>query len=143
MAFRNHVMICIVLLGVSGLVLGCSSDDGTLAPAQVNEAPPAAVSGLSATLTSEGGIALRWDASTQPNLRGYNVYRHDSSQSAIGLLNASPLSENRYVDTNVQQGSVYEYLVTAVSAKGLESAFATVTISTAQTRDKGVRRDLE
>jgi hypothetical protein len=142
MTFRKHVMISIVLLCVSGFFLGCSSDDGTLAPAATDEAPPAAVSGLTYTLMSNGDIALRWDASTQPNLRGYNVYRHHPSQSAIGVLNASPLSDNRFVDTSSQRDEVYEYLVTTVSAKGLESAFTTITISTSRRGVKDLDRDM-
>jgi fibronectin type 3 domain-containing protein len=143
MTFRKHVMISIVLLSISGLLLGCSSDDTTLAPTATDEAPPAAVSGLTATLTSSGDVALRWDASTQPNLRGYNVYRHNPSQSAIGTLNASPLTDNRYVDTGAQSDAVYEYMVTAVSARGLESAFTTVTISTSRTNVKDTGREID
>jgi fibronectin type 3 domain-containing protein len=101
------------------------------------------VSGLQVTLYSNGDVALSWDASTQPNLRGYNVYRHIVSGNAIGALNRSPLANNRYIDTSAMRGYRYEYMVTAVSVKGLESAFATISVLTERdnTRDTGLVRD--
>lgn len=145
MTFRMHVMIAIILLAFAGLLSGCG-DDSTVAPAAppTDEAPPAAVSGLRVTLNANGDVGLVWDASTQPNLRGYNVYRHLVSESAIGLLNNLPLTDNRYTDTNAQRGQHYEYMVTAVSTKGLESAFATASIVTERmnARDIGMDRDI-
>jgi len=129
MTFRKHVMIGVAALCVSALLFGCSSED-TVAPAPVNEAPPVVVSGLSATLTSDGNVALRWDASAQPNVRGYNVYRHVASEYAIGKLNVDPIAQNRYIDSNVDQGLVYEYAVTAVTVRGQESGYAMISINT-------------
>jgi hypothetical protein len=144
MTFRLHVVIGILLLCFAGLMMGCS-DDGTVVEPVVptDEAPPAAVSGLQVTLYSNGDVALSWDASTQPNLRGYNVYRHIVSGNAIGALNRSPLANNRYIDTSAMRGYRYEYMVTAVSVKGLESAFATISVLTERdnTRDTGLVRD--
>jgi fibronectin type 3 domain-containing protein len=140
MTVRKYVMISAVLLCVSGLLLGCSDDNPvTLPTVPVDEAPPTAVSGLNAILTAGGDVALSWDASSSPNLRGYKVYRHNVSDQAIGLLTASPVTDNRYVDSSVETGPKYEYMVTSVSVKGLESAYATVTIDTDTTRknDRG------
>ena len=136
MTFRKYVMISMVLLCGSVLMLGCSSDD----PAPLglgDEAPPAAISGLSARLLSGGDVELTWDASTQPRVSGYNVYRVVESEQGIGRLNTSPIANNRYIDTSVALGPVYQYLVTAVSAKGLESAFTAVSINTDPKRGKG------
>lgn len=136
MTFRKYVMISMVLLCGSALLLGCSGDD----PAPLglgDEAPPAAISGLSARLLSGGDVELTWDASTQPNVSGYNVYRLVESEQGIGRLNTSPIANNRYIDTSALQGPVYQYLVTAVSAKGLESAFVAVSINTDPHRGKG------
>jgi fibronectin type 3 domain-containing protein len=141
MTFRMHVMIGIVLLCFAGLLTGCN-EDSAVAPEETTpaiEAPPAAVSGLRVMLNTNGDVTLRWDASTQPNLRGYNVYRHIVSESAIGILNVSPLTDNRYTDTTTERGQRYEYLVTAVSAKGLESAYAAVSVVT----ERGNVRDIE
>jgi fibronectin type 3 domain-containing protein len=128
-------MISIVLLSVTGLLLGCSDDDTVAPNATVNEAPPAIVMGLAATMTP-AGIELTWIASSQPNLGGYNVYRHISSTSAITKINSSLVGENRYIDTTAQNGPVYEYLVTAVTVRGTESAYAAITINTSPERTK-------
>jgi fibronectin type 3 domain-containing protein len=131
MTVRKYVMISAVLLCVSGLLLGCSNDDPiTLAPVPVDEAPPTAVSGLNAMVTTGGSVALSWNVSSSPNLRGYKVYRHNVSDQVIGLLTASPVTDARYVDSSIEQGATYEYRVTAVSVKGLESAYATITVDT-------------
>ncbi len=135
MTFRKYVMISMVLLCGSALLLGCSDDDPA-APAPGNEAPPAVISGLSIRMLSDSEVELSWDASTQPNLSGYNLYRHIQTEQAIGRLNSTPSTSNRYVDATISKGPVYEYLVTAVSAKGLESAYAAITIST-NDRGKG------
>ena len=145
MTVRTYVMISAVLLCASGLLLGCSNDDPiTLAPVPVDEAPPTAVSGLNAMVTSGGSVALSWDVSSSPNLRGYKVYRHNVSDQAIGLLTASPVTDNRYVDSAVEIGPTYEYLVTAVSVKGLESAYSAITVDTdtsiRDTRGTGLER---
>ena len=143
MTFRMHVMIGILLLCFVGLMMGCGENSAVAPPLPTDEAPPAAVSGLTVTLHSNGDVALRWDASSQLNLRGYNVYRHIVTDNAIGALNDSPLSDNRFIDTSTQRGQHYEYMVTAVGAKGLESAFATVSIVTERrnVRDTGIIRD--
>jgi fibronectin type 3 domain-containing protein len=143
MTFRKHVMISIVLLCVTGLLIGCS-EDGTVAPAATTyEAPPIAVSGLTVKLLSNGAVSLMWDANTQPNLRGYNVYRHSPSESAIALLNSSPVGQNRYTDATVERGPVYEYMVTSVSTKGAESAFTSITINTDPPADRGIKPGIQ
>jgi hypothetical protein len=129
-------MISIILLCGSALLLGCSDDDN---PVTIpgDEAPPVAISNLTVRMLSGGDVELSWDASTQANLRGYNVYRHIKSEQAIGKLTASPITANRFVDSSVSEGPVYEYFVTAVSSKGLESAYAGIWIDTHPSKSKG------
>lgn len=135
MTFRKHVMISIVLLSVTGLLFGCS-DDETVAPnTTVDEAPPALVLGLAAAMT-DNGVELTWIPSSLPNLGGYNVYRHITSESAITQLNSSLVSGNRYLDTTAKKGPVYEYLVTVVTARGTEGAYAAITVNTDPTSAK-------
>jgi hypothetical protein len=135
MTIRKHVIIGIVLLCFSGFVLGCS-EDSAISPAPQNEAPLIAPFNLRAMLCAEG-VSLSWDASTQPNVVGYNMYRHEAEQNQIGRLNDEPITINRYIDTTVEPGVRYEYLVTAVSVRGTESAFASVMIDTSPANDRG------
>lgn len=140
MTFRKHVMISIVLLSISGLLLGCGDDSTVAIPEPALEAPPAAPSGLSVELNADGYVELTWDANSQPNIRGYNVYRHIVSQSAIATLNDAPLTETSFIDDQIDRGPVYEYMVTSVTTRGTESAYSTIQINTTR-GDKG--QDLE
>lgn len=141
MTFRKHVMITIVLLSISGLLLGCS-EDSTVAPNTTYEAPPAAPAGLIARVNSDGFVVLMWQANTQPNIRGYNVYRHLVSESAIARLNNQPLPDSKYIDYNVNSGRQYEYMVTSVTDRGTESAYSIVRVNTSF-GDKGVNFDTQ
>jgi fibronectin type 3 domain-containing protein len=118
MTFRKYVMISMVLFCGSALLLGCS-EDNPASPTTLDEAPPAAISGLSIRMLSGGDVELNWDASTQPNLNGYHVYRHIKSEHAIGRLTTSPIASNRYIDNNASTGPVYEYFVTAVGPRAM------------------------
>jgi fibronectin type 3 domain-containing protein len=52
---------------------------------------------------------------------GYNSYRSTGSSSAYHLLNSSPDPQTTYVDSTVQTGVTYDYIVTSVDSSGLES----------------------
>jgi hypothetical protein len=69
-------------------------------------------------------VNLTWDApSTSPDpVAGYNVYRSPSGGSSYQLLNASVESQTSYVDTTVQSGQTYDYIVESVDANGVESS---------------------
>jgi beta propeller repeat protein len=84
---------------------------------------PAAPHGLSAAGSPEG-VALDWQANTEGDLVGYNVYRGDSGDGAYTRLNAELLPENAlsYEDADAPKGVVSFYRVTAVDASGNESA---------------------
>ena len=65
---------------------------------------------------------LSWTASTTPNVT-YNVYRSTSSTGPFTTpLNSSPITGTTYVDTTVQAGQTYYYVVSAVAANGTQSA---------------------
>ena len=65
---------------------------------------------------------LSWTASTTANVT-YNVYRATTSTGPFTTpLNSSPITGTTYVDTTVQAGQAYYYVVTAVAADGTESA---------------------
>lgn len=64
---------------------------------------------------------LTWQASTDV-VDGYNVYRgtNPPGNEASKPLNASPIVELTFVDTTVQVGVAYDYVVTALK-NGSES----------------------
>jgi fibronectin type 3 domain-containing protein len=137
MAFRKQVMITVALLTISGLLFGCSSDDNTVSPAPPTEAPLIAPSNVTATRMANGDISLTWDSITQANLKGYNVYRLSSEDMQIGLLNVTPLTTNRYLDTNTEDRAFYQYFVASISVKNVESSPTSVTLYNVTKEPKG------
>ena len=79
------------------------------------------------------------DASTQPNLKGYNVYRFDLENYQIGRLNPSPLAQNSYTDHGAQRNVDYEYRITSVSVKDVESGYSAVSVTVPP--DNATRKD--
>jgi fibronectin type 3 domain-containing protein len=49
---------------------------------------------------------------------GYNVYRTPSGSSSYQLLNSSVVTQAAYVDSSVQSGQTYNYIVKSVDASG-------------------------
>jgi hypothetical protein len=68
-------------------------------------------------------VTLTWDApsSSADPVAGYHVYRSTGGSSAYTLLNSSGDTQTTFVDTNVQSGATYDYIVKSVDASGVES----------------------
>ena len=68
-------------------------------------------------------VELSWNApssSTDP-IAGYNIYRSTGSSTSYQLLNSSVDTQTTYVDTTVQSGLNYDYIVESVDASGVVS----------------------
>ncbi len=86
--------------------------------------PPAIPSGLQAVATGVGqqpGIDLVWTPDTEPDLAGYNVFRHEEGGEAV-KINQDPVKTPSYRDTTAASGHTYYYSVSAVDVRGNESA---------------------
>jgi hypothetical protein len=91
------------------------------------------------TLTGTGSatsyeVNLTWDApttSTDP-VAGYNVYRSPSGATSYQELNTSAITQTSYVDTAVQAGQAYDYIVESVDASGVTSAPSNMASATIQ-----------
>ena len=125
MAFRKHAITTVALLCLSGLLIGCSSDNTPTTPTITAEAPMLPPTNVTFNNLSNGAVSISWDANTQSHLKGYNVYRAVASGNAIGKINPSLLTATSYVDNSVDGHSVYKYWVSSVSAKNAESAMST------------------
>ena len=128
MTLRKQLLAGVVLLALSGLLLGCS--DSTTTPVSPDEAPMVAPSDVIATIKSGGSVEITWAPSTQLNVAGYNVYRIDRRTGDGGRLNPAIVTVNCYLDESTQRGRRYEYRVTAVSAANVESPFSAVIVAT-------------
>ena len=95
--------------------------------------PPAAPSGLQAVFSETSGrqfIDLTWNANTERDLAGYNVFRGRSPGNR-SKLNTQILQIPSFRDPSVLPGEAYYYSVTAVDLRGNESEpspFATETV---------------
>lgn len=75
------------------------------------------------TAAPQHSVSLSWTASTS-TVVGYKVYRATQSGGPYAVLNSSPDPSTTYTDSNVQAGSTYYYVVTAVDSSGTESAYS-------------------
>jgi hypothetical protein len=77
-----------------------------------------------ANLTAVPGdrsVILDWDNNTEPDLKGYNVYRSNVSGSGYVKLNNETVTESGYADSNLSNGTTYFYIVRAVNNSENES----------------------
>ncbi len=79
------------------------------------------LSGTAENVTHE--VDLSWDApsSSPVPIVGYNIYRSPGGSTAYQLVNSSVDSQTTYVDSTVQAGSTYGYIVESVDSSGVES----------------------
>jgi hypothetical protein len=85
------------------------------------------VLGLSGTGESYA-VDLSWDApssSTDP-VAGYNVYRALSGTTAYQQLNSSADTQVAFVDSTVQAGLTYDYMIESVDASGVKSVASNI-----------------
>ena len=92
-------------------------------------ATPAAPAGLTAT-AGIGTVSLDWNDNNESYLGGYNVYRSTTSGSDYIKLNGTLLSSSNYTDDSVANGTIYYYVVTAVSTGSMESDYSNETSAT-------------
>jgi hypothetical protein len=86
--------------------------------------PPAVPTGLQAVATGVGqqpGIDLVWAPDVEPDLAGYNIYRHEEGGQPE-KINEDLVKSPSYRDTGVVAGHTYSYSVSAIDARGNESA---------------------
>src|SRR5271155_1473840 len=69
-------------------------------------------------------VDLSWEApsSSPMPIVGYDIYRSTGGTSTYQLVNSSVDTETTYVDSTVQSGSTYDYMVKSVDSSGVQSA---------------------
>lgn len=69
-------------------------------------------------------VSLTWIASISSGVTGYNLYRATTAGGPYTKVNSTPVSASSYTDTNVQAGTTYYYVATAVTSDKTESAYS-------------------
>ena len=103
--------------GVLSISLGPRSAAIYIAQAGQDLTPGSVPADLTAT-AGNGQVTLAWSAA--PDASGYNVYRSQLSGGGYQLVGAS--ASTGYVDSAVENGEQYFYVVKALDAAGNESA---------------------
>ena len=101
-----------------------SEDPGRLTFFVADNAPPAALTGVSGSLISEDTIEITWPASTDMNAAGYHVYRGFAGEEEMMRLTAEPgeLLMLSLTDQVPSLGRQYRYAVRVLGQNGIESS---------------------
>ncbi len=93
--------------------------------------PPATPSGVQAVYSTAERpfIDLTWTPNNEPDLAGYNVYRHIASEAPV-KINSELVKTPRFADPAIQPGMKYFYSVSAVDLRGNESGRSEETTET-------------
>ena len=84
--------------------------------------PPAAPLNLVVQSAGSDALRLTWNANVEPDLAGYKVYRSLTQGGPYALLNPAALvTATAYLDSDLDGGHTYYYVVTAVDNGGHES----------------------
>jgi len=96
---------------------------GFVVQAAAADEPPAPPTGLVATAGNEM-VSLDWNNNSESDLAGYNVYRSTTQGSGYGKINTSLVGNSDYIDNDVDNGTPYYYVVTAVDEAYQESGYS-------------------
>ncbi len=86
--------------------------------------PPATPSGLQAVFSGSGQkpfVDLIWAPNTEPDLAGYNIYRHEQGTQPV-KINSELVKAPAFRDSGALRGNQYFYSVSAIDVRGNESA---------------------
>jgi hypothetical protein len=95
----------------------------------IENMPPAAPTGLSATAITNKRIDLDWDDNTEPDVAGYNVCRSTASGGPYAQI-AFGVAASDYIDNTLNDYTTCYYVVTAVDTSSNESDNSNVASAT-------------
>jgi fibronectin type 3 domain-containing protein len=137
MAFRKQAALALALASVI-MFLGCT--DQLNAPTTTDEQPVLPPTNVTAYALNNGAVRVRWDASSQPTINGYNLYRREVGYGSPKRVNSARILATQFLDDNTAVPKEYEYRVTAVNSKGKESHWTSVIIETRLVVDPGTTK---
>jgi predicted small lipoprotein YifL len=90
-----------------------SAPSPVVAATPMDLTPPSPPTHLVA-VPSETAVRLAWNASPEPDVAGYLVYRAEAAGAAFAPLTPAPIPTTTHVDRGVERRRRYTYVVTAV-----------------------------
>jgi fibronectin type 3 domain-containing protein len=128
MAFRKQAALALALASVI-MFLGCTDE---LNAPTTDEQPVLPPTNVSAFAMSDGTVRVKWDASSELTINGYNVYRREVGHGSPKRVNGTRVLDTQYLDDGTVVPKQYEYRVTAVNSRGKESHWSSVVVTTRQ-----------
>lgn len=123
-AYDYRVTVVTVVAPGNGIEQQVEGDDTPSVTVVAHDVfPPAVPTGLQAVFSGPGQklfIDLIWAPDTEPDLAGYNVYRHESNSQPV-KLNSDLVKTPTFRDADVLAGHQYSYSVSAVDVRANES----------------------
>ncbi len=92
----------------------------------VDTIPPEKPTGLTVNISGRNGDALmlNWNANTEGDVAGYNIYRSTTSGSGYIQINTELISGTSFQDTGLTPGTTYYYVITAFDNALSESDYS-------------------
>ena len=122
--YNYYATVVTIIPGANGTQLQVEGDNTPPVTVIAHDVfPPATPSGLQAVFSGPGQkpfIDLVWNADTDADLGGYDVYRREAGTSPQ-KINSEVVKSPAFRDTNVVPGHEYFYSVSAVDVRGNES----------------------
>jgi hypothetical protein len=75
------------------------------------------------TVTGNEQVSIYWYPNTEPDLRGYRIYRNDRPDGHYRMIGEVGTSSTSYIDDELDNGDTWYYGITAYDREGLESDF--------------------
>jgi glycosidase len=120
--------------GEGGLLHVIPSDDAD---------PPAAPENLTVLGTTPGSISLGWNANSEPDLAGYEVFRKLSSTENFSRIARLSAGMTAFVDETATSSETYQYYLLAFDTSFNRSAPSNIVQATAEARLVSVTFNVE
>ena len=97
---------------------------------RVNDDPPAAPTGLTASQVAHDSLTLSWTAPSRGTITGYSVLRGADANSMSAILADSRSTSTQYTDSSVAAETTYVYAIQALSPDGNGTQSETTNVTT-------------
>jgi hypothetical protein len=85
--------------------------------------PPAVPTGLNVTNATVHSLTLSWEANPEDDVEGYILFRSTALDETFINISIELINDTQYIDTGLEEASIYYYKLKAVDDVGLKSDF--------------------
>ncbi|NNE43335.1 MAG: hypothetical protein HKN12_03935 [Gemmatimonadetes bacterium] len=118
----RKLLVCAPLAMALAFAGGCSDEsDNSIVPNNVDTTPPGVPANLVVSGSPQSGIAVDWQANSEPDLAGYMVQRSLDRGVTWQNVTATPLTSAAFADSYRPRA---DYRVAAMDQSDNQSAFS-------------------